>query len=137
MSQESIYLLYYEALAFNNAILEIWITATFAVILSIYISSSHITRYLRWLVSSLYFLSAFVLSGRLLISIFQINYFRMLADSNGFEVLPGGLISVPVGIAYLVLVFLGSIATLYFSLTFTRPSVDAFDTGSESRDGDT
>ena len=137
MPQESLYELYYEAMAFNNAILEIWITVTFATILSIYISSPHITRFLRLLIAGLYSVSSIVLIGRLFIAVIQAQYFRDLTVSEGYEEIPGNFIVSIVGPLYALLLPIGTVATLYFAASFKRSEPPTIVDNSSNRDGDT
>lgn len=115
MSQELVYEVLYDSLTLADSILQIWITLTFAVIVAAYFAGTRIGRVMHWLISSLYGLYAIVLITRYLSSAIQIFHYRNLLIERGFEPWPVPLpVSVIIGSGTFVLMFAGTIATLWF-----------------------
>lgn len=120
MTEDAIHSLYFEALGFNNDLLQIWLTVTFAAIIAMYIAAPQITRFLRVLIAGLYLFGAFVLIGRLTYSFTQITHYRTLAVDLGLSEIPKPPMAEVIGLAYFILLIIGSIATLWFLATYKR-----------------
>jgi len=115
MSQELIYEALYESLSLADSILQIWMTATFAVIVATYIAGSRVGRVVYRLVSSLYALYAVVLITRYSSSAFQIFHYRNILIERDFEPWPVPYwVSIVIGSGTFLLMFAGTVATLWF-----------------------
>jgi hypothetical protein len=115
MSQESIYSTLYAALALTDSIFQIWITLTFAVIVATYVAGRRFDRQVYLLVSSLYALASAVLFTRFASAAFQAFHYKALLITRGFEPWPvPNFVSVMIGAGTSVLMFAGTIGTLWF-----------------------
>jgi hypothetical protein len=118
MSQELIYDTLYAALDLTDSILQIWITLTFAVIVSTYVAGRRFDRQVYRLLSSLYILASAVLFTRFVSAAFQAFYFKDLLVARGFEAWPvPNFVSVIIGVGTSVLLVAGTIGTLWFVRT--------------------
>ncbi|MBO6506847.1 MAG: hypothetical protein JJ977_18770 [Kordiimonadaceae bacterium] len=123
LSQEAIFELYYEAIAFSDTVLQIWLTVTFAAIIALYIASPNMTRFLRILIVGLYSTSAVVLVGRWFIAVSHTVYYRELLAEQGMSPFPtGGGLVLLIGPLLMVLLVVGSLATVYFLVSYKRES---------------
>ena len=120
MPEEALHSLYFEAAGFNNDILQIWLTITFAAIIALYIASPHLTRFLRVLITGLYSTSALVLFGRLLYSLLQITHYRTKTIELGYDEIPRLPLNELLGLSYVGLFVIGSLATIWFLATYSR-----------------
>ena len=120
MPEEAIHELYFAAVAFNNDILQIWLTVTFAAIIAGYIASPNMTKFLRILITGLYTAGAFVLFGRLIYSLFHIQHYRGKAIELGYEGIPELPLNAIIGMSYIALFIVGSIATIWFLAKYRR-----------------
>jgi hypothetical protein len=115
MSQELIYNTLYAALGLTDSILQIWITLTFAVIVSTYVAGRRFDRQVYRLLSSLYILASGVLFTRFVSAAFQAFYYKNLLVARGFEAWPvPNVVSVIIGVGTSVLLVAGTIGTLWF-----------------------
>ena len=115
MSQESIYSTLYAALTLTDSIFQIWITLTFAVVVAIYVAGRRFDRPVYLLVSSLYALASAVLFTRFASAAFQAFYYKRLLVTRGFEPWPvPDFVSVLIGVGTSLLLFAGTIGTLWF-----------------------
>jgi hypothetical protein len=115
MSQESIYSTLYAALALTDSIFQIWITLTFAVVVATYVAGQRFDRPVYLLVSSLYALASAVLFTRFASAAFQAFYYKGLLVTRGFEPWPvPNVVSLVIGVGTSVLLFAGTIGTLWF-----------------------
>jgi hypothetical protein len=118
MSQELIYDTLYAALDLTDSILQIWITLTFAVIVSTYVAGRRFDQQVYRLLSSLYILASAVLFTRFVSAAFQAFYFKDLLVARGFEAWPvPNVVSVIIGVGTSVLLVAGTIGTLWFVRT--------------------
>ena len=126
MSQESIYSTLYAALALTDSIFQIWLTLTFAVLVATYVAERHFDRGLYRLVSSLYGLASGILVLRFASAAFQAFHYKNLLVTRGFEPWPvPNLISIIIGIGTIVLLFAGTLGTLWFvRITWKKSSRD-------------
>ena len=122
MSQELIYDVLYESLSLADSILQLWITATFAVIVATFIAGARVSRVMYRLVASLYAFYAVVLITRYCSSAFQIFYYRNILDQRGFEPWPVPYwVSMIIGSGTFLLMCAGTVAAIWFMRwTFKR-----------------
>jgi len=115
MSQDSIYSTLYAALALTDSIFQIWITLTFAVIVATYFAGKRFERSVYLLVSTLYAFASLILALRFASAAFQVFHYKNLLVTRGFEPWPvPQYVSVVIGGGSLLLIFAGTIGTLWF-----------------------
>jgi hypothetical protein len=115
MTQELIYENLYDALALTDSILQIWITLTFAVIVSTYVAGKRFDRYVYRLVSALYGFASFVLLTRFVSAAYQAFYYKDLLAEMNFAPWPvPNFVSVIIGAGTFVLIVAGTLGTLWF-----------------------
>ena len=115
MTQELIYDALYSALALTDSILQIWITLTFAVIVSTYVAGKRFDRYVYGLVSALYGFASFVLLTRFVSAAYQAFYYKDLLAAKNFEPWPvPNFVSVIIGAGTFILIVAGTLGTLWF-----------------------
>ena len=115
LSQELIYSTLYTVLSLTDSILQIWLTLTFAVIVATYVAGERFDRPVYLLVSGLYAFASMVLFIRFGSAAFQAFYYKDLLVKRGFEPWPvPNIVSVLIGGGSLVLLFSGTIGTLWF-----------------------
>ena len=127
ISQELIYSALYSALGLTDSILQIWITLTFAVIVSTYVAGKRFDKHVYWLLSGLYSFASFILLTRFASAAFQAFYYKNLLVTRGFTAWPvPNFVSVIIGVGTSVLLVFGTISTLWFVRT-TRKSIEALE----------
>ena len=115
MSQELIYSALYAALGLTDSILQIWITLTFAVIVSTYVAGKRFDRPVYLLVSGLYGLASLILFTRFTSAALQAFHYKNLLVERGFAPWPvPNVISVIIGGGTIVLLLAGTVGTLWF-----------------------
>ena len=115
LTQELIYSALYSALDLTNSILQIWLTLTFAVIVSTYVASKRFDKPMYLLVSGLYALASAIQLLRFGSAAFQAFYYKDLLVTRGFEPWPvPNLVSVLIGVGSVLLIVAGTIGTLWF-----------------------
>ena len=115
MSEELIHNGLYAALSLTDSILQIWLTLTFAVIVATYVAGKRFERPVYLLVSGLYLFASVVLLIRFGSAAFQAFYYKDLLIKRGFEPWPvPNFVSVLIGGGSVVLLFAGTIGTLWF-----------------------
>jgi hypothetical protein len=115
MSQELIYSTLYAVLGLTDSIFQIWITLTFAVLVATYVAERRFSHGMYRLVSSLYALASGILLVRFASAAFQAFYYKNLLVMRGFEPWPvPNFVSLIIGIGTIVLLFAGTLATLWF-----------------------
>lgn len=115
MPQELIYSALYAALELTDSVLQIWITLTFAVIVSTYVAGTRFDRLVYRLVSGLYGLASIVLLTRFTSAAIQAFHYKNLLVARGYEPWPvPNLVSVIIGGGTFVLIFVGTLGTLWF-----------------------
>jgi hypothetical protein len=125
LTQELIYSALYSALDLTNSILQIWLTLTFAVIVSTYVASKRFDKPMYLLVSGLYALASAIQLLRFGSAAFQAFYYKGLLVTRGFEPWPvPNLVSVLIGVGSILLIVAGTIGTLWF-VRVTWKSVEA------------
>ena len=121
LTQRDIFELSFAAIGYMHTIFQIWITITFAAILAVYFSSARITKYMRYLVVSLYAGASIMLFGRWLVWASTITSFSKVARETGMEGLPAMAPEILVSnsaFLNIILFVVGSLATTYFLVTF-------------------
>jgi len=125
MSQEIIYQNLYAALGLTDSILQIWMTLTFAVVVSTYVAGDRFNRNLSWLVTGLYSLASIVQFTRFLGAAGQAFYYKELLIQRGFEPFPvPNFVSVIIAVGSSILFVAGTIGTLWFVRT-VRKGIEA------------
>ena len=126
MSQETIYSALYASLALTDSVLQIWITLTFAVIVATYFAGKHFERSVCLLVSGLYAFASLILALRFAGAAFQAFHYKNLLVTRGFGPWPvPHIVSVIIGGGSLLLIFAGTIGTLWFvRYTWKRAEVE-------------
>jgi hypothetical protein len=115
LTQELIYSALYSALDLTNSILQIWLTLTFAVIVSTYVASKRFDRPMYFLVSGLYALASAIQILRFGSAAFQAFYYKNLLVARGFEPWPvPNLVSTLIGAGSVLLLVAGTLGTLWF-----------------------
>jgi hypothetical protein len=105
----------YSALALADSILQIWITLTFAVIVSTYVAGKRFDRYVYRLVSALYGFASFVLLTRFVSAAYQAFHYKDLLAARNFDPWPvPNVVSVIIGVGTFVLIVAGTLGTLWF-----------------------
>jgi len=119
LSAEALHNLCYSSLTFADNLFQIWLTITFGAILAIYFTISHITPFLRRLLTGLYIGASLMLIGRWCVAIFFhfLSYQNQLVQ-QGFTSFPTPQWAGVLGVLHLLLYFAGTAATLYFMTTF-------------------
>ncbi len=125
LTQELIYGALYSALDLTNSILQIWLTLTFAVIVSTYVASKRFDKPMYLLVSGLYAFASVIQILRFCSAAFQAFYYKELLVSRGWEPWPvPNIVSVLIGAGSVLLMVAGTIGTLWF-VRVTWKSVDS------------
>ena len=115
LPQDLIYSTLYEVLGLTDSILQIWITLTFAVIVSTYVAGKRFDRAVYLLVSGLYGLASLILFCRFGTGVFQAFYYKNLLVTRGFEPWPvPNFVSVIIGGGTCLLLLAGTLGTLWF-----------------------
>lgn len=125
ISQELIYSNLYHALELTDSILQIWITLTFAVIVSTYVAGQRFDRLVYKLISGLYSLASIVLFTRFGAAAYQAFFYKNLLVARQFSAwaLPHW-VSVVIGVGTAILIVGGTVGTLWF-VRNTWKNVDA------------
>lgn len=115
MPQDLIYSTLYAALGLTDSILQIWITLTFAVIVSTYVAGRRFDRPVYLLVSGLYGLASMILFTRFSSAAFQAFYYKNLLVTKGFDPWPvPNVVSIIIASGTCLLLFAGTLGTLWF-----------------------
>lgn len=113
--QDVIYTALYAALGLTDSILQIWITLTFAVIVSTYIAGDRFNRHVYWLLTCLYAFASFILLVRFGSAAMQAFHYKNLLIARGFEPWPvPNVVSLVIGGGSVALILAGTIGTLWF-----------------------
>jgi hypothetical protein len=133
MSQDLIRSALYSALSLMDSILQIWLTLTFAVIVSTYVAGPRFDRPVYLLVSGLYAFASAIQLIRLASAAHQAFFYKSLLVARGFEPWPvPDWVAITIGFGSLVLIFAGTLATLWFiRATWKRVAVAGADNASQ------
>ena len=113
--EELIYSSLYAALGLTDSILQIWITLTFAVVVSTYVAGKRFDRPVYLLVSGLYGLASLILFTRFVSAAFQGFYYKNRLVTLGYEPWPvPNFVSVIIGGGSCLLLIAGTLGTLWF-----------------------
>ncbi len=125
MSQELVYNALYTALSLTDSILQIWLTLTFAVIVSTYVAGKRFDKPVYLLVSSLYGFASAIQLVRFCSAAHQAFHYKNMLVAHGFEPWPvTNVVSAVIGLGSILLIFIGTIGTLWF-VRVTWKSVEA------------
>jgi hypothetical protein len=115
LPQELIYSALYSALSLTDSVLQIWLTLTFAVIVSTYVAGRRFDRPVYLLVSCLYAFASAIQLMRFCSAAYQAFYYKGLLVSRGFEPWPvPDIVSVIIGAGSVLLIVTGTVGTLWF-----------------------
>jgi hypothetical protein len=115
LPQDLIYSALYSALSLTDSVLQIWLTLTFAVIVSTYVAGKRFDRPVYLLVSSLYAFASAIQLLRFCSAAYQAFYYKDLLVSRGFQPWPvPDVVSLLIGGGSVLLIVVGTIGTLWF-----------------------
>ena len=115
MPQDLIYNALYSALGLTDSVLQIWLTLTFAVIVSTYVAGRRFDRRVYLLVSGLYALASAVQFVRFCSAAYQAFYYKDLLVARGFDPWPvPDWASIVIGAGSVLLIVTGTLGTLWF-----------------------
>ena len=115
ISQDLIYSALYAALSLTDSILQIWLTLTFAVIVSTYVAGKRFDRPVYVLVSGLYSFASAIQLLRFCSAAHMAFYYKDLLITRGFEPWPvPNIVSVLIGGGSILLIVAGTLGTLWF-----------------------
>jgi len=131
ISQEMIFNALYTAIELTDSVLQIWLTLTFAVIVSAYVAGKRFDRPVYLLVSGLYALASAIQLVRFCTASYAAFFYKNWLIERGFEAWPvPNSVSVIIGLISVVLIFAGTIGTLWF-VRATWKSVEGMPNGIE------
>lgn len=114
-SQDLIFDALYASIAMTDSVLQIWLTMTFAVIVSTYFAGDRLDRRVYLLVAGLYALASAVELVRFCTAAYAAFFYRDWLVERGFEAWPVPLgVSVFIGLSSVLLMLAGSVGTLWF-----------------------
>lgn len=115
MTQDLIQGALYAALSLTDSVLQIWLTLTFAVIVSTYVAGQRFDKPVYLLVSGLYAFASAIQLTRFASAAHQAFFYKNLLVSRGFEPWPvPNWVSIIIGLGSVVLMSAGTIGTLWF-----------------------
>ena len=115
MPQDQIYSALYSALSLTDSILQIWLTLTFAVIVSTYVAGKRFDRPVYLLVSGLYAFASAIQLTRFCSAAHMAFFYKTLLVTRGFDTWPvPNIVSVLIGGGSILLILAGTIGTLWF-----------------------
>lgn len=115
ISVDLIYNALFTAIQLTDSILQIWLTLTFAVIVSTYVAGKRFDRLIYRLVSGLYALASAIQLVRFCTAASQAFFYRNWLLERDFTAWPVPIVvSLVIGIGSVVLILSGSIGTLWF-----------------------
>lgn len=114
-SQDLIFDALYTAIELTDSVLQIWLTLTFAVIVSTYVAGKRFDRPVYLLVSGLYALASAVQLVRFCTAVYSAFFYRNWLIERGFGAWPVPIsVSILIGLSSFILIFAGTIGTLWF-----------------------
>lgn len=115
MPADLIYSALYSALSLTDSILQIWLTLTFAVIVSTYVAGKRFDRHVYMLVSGLYGLASAIQLIRFGSAAHQAFHYKNMLVARGLEPWPvPDIVSVLIGGGSVLLIVAGTVGTLLF-----------------------
>jgi hypothetical protein len=115
ISQDLIFNALYAAIGLTDSILQIWLTLTFAVIVSTYVAGKRLDRPVYLLVTGLYALASAIQLVRFCTAAYSAFFYRNWLIERGFEAWPvANSVSVVIGVSSVLLIFAGTVGTLWF-----------------------
>jgi hypothetical protein len=115
ISQDMIFNALYTAIELTDSVLQIWLTLTFAVIVSTYVAGKRFDRPIYLLVSGLYALASAIQLIRFCTAAYSAFFYRNWLIERGFDVWPVPYsVSSIIGLSSVVLIFAGTVGTLWF-----------------------
>jgi hypothetical protein len=115
ISQDLIFNALYATIGLTDSILQIWLTLTFAVIVSTYVAGKRFDRPIYLLVSGLYALASAIQLVRFCTAAYSAFFYRNWLIERGFEAWPvPDSVSKFIGLSSVVLIFAGTVGTLWF-----------------------
>jgi hypothetical protein len=125
ISQDLIFNALFTAIELTDSILQIWLTLTFAVIVSTYVAGKRFDRLIYRLISGLYALASAIQLVRFGAAATQAFFYRNWLLDRGFAAWPvPNVVSVLIASGTVVLIVAGTIGTLWF-VRVTFMSVEA------------
>jgi len=131
MSQELIYQTLYTVLSLTDNILQIWLTLTFAVIVSIYVAGDRFDKPVYLLISSLYAFASAIQVTRFVSAAHQAFFYKNLLLQGGYPWPVPNWASLIIGIGSVLLMSAGTLGTLWF-VRVTWKRIAAGRTGDEA-----
>jgi hypothetical protein len=115
ISQDLIFNALLTAIQLTDSILQIWLTLTFAVIVSTYVAGKRFDRLIYRLIFGLYALASAIQLVRFGAAAWQAFFYRNWLLDRGFSAWPiPNVVSILIAIGTLVLIVAGTIGTLWF-----------------------
>jgi hypothetical protein len=115
MSPELIYNALYSALSLTDSVLQIWLTLTFAVIVSTYVAGKRFDRPVYLLVSGLYAFASAIQLMRFCSAAHQAFHYKNMLVTRGLEPWPvPDVVSMLIGGGSVLLIVAGTVGTLWF-----------------------
>jgi len=115
ISQDVIYDALYSALAITDSVLQIWLTLTFAVIVSTYVAGKRFDQLMYRLVSGLYAFASIIQLIRFCSAAYQGFHYKDLLVARGYEPWPvPNAVSIVIGAGSVLLLVMGTLGTLWF-----------------------
>ena len=104
-----------------DANFQFWLSSIFAVLLAFYFTAGKMTGLVKWIMISLYIASTTLFAARLLESGFLAANVRSSLRALGSELQIYNAGSfLPIGVAFIFIIVLGTLATVYFCLFSER-----------------
>jgi hypothetical protein len=114
MPLDLIYNALYSALSLTDSVLQIWLTLTFAVIVSTYVAGKRFDRPVYLLVSGLYAFASAIQLMRFCSAAHQAFYYKSLLATRGAPWPVPDIVSILIGGGSVLLVVAGTVGTLWF-----------------------
>jgi hypothetical protein len=115
ISQDLIYNALFTAIELTDSILQIWLTLTFAVIVSTWVAGRRFDRPVCLLVSGLYAFASAIQLVRFCTAAYSAFFYRNWLLERGFEAWPvPNAVSMVIGLGSVTLIFAGTVGTLWF-----------------------
>ena len=121
MSEPEIIEMMYESLNYADRNFEFWISSSFAVILAFHFSAGNMSKLMYRLITFLYCSATVLFVSRWSVAALQYSSFRsQLLEIDASIQVSGAVMEGIITAAYIVVILLGSIGTVYFGYRTTR-----------------